>query len=74
MHIVAWKKALNHGLKLTKIHRIVPFDQEAWLKSYIDMNTRLRTEAKIDFEKDFFKLMNNAVFGKTMVNIRKHRY
>ena len=63
-HINSLKQALNHGLK---------FNQEAWLKPYIDMNTELRKAAKNDFEKDLFKLMNNSVFGKTMKNIRKRR-
>ena len=72
-HINSLKQALNHGFKLKKIHRIIEFNQEAWLQPYIDMNTELRKAAKNDFEKDLFKLMNNSVFGKTMENIRKHR-
>ena len=67
------KQALNRGLKLKKVHRIIEFNKKAWLQPYIDMNTELRKLAKDDFEKDLFKLMNNAVFGKTMENIRKHR-
>ena len=73
VHIKSLKQALNHGLKLKRVHRIIEFSQKAWLKPYIDMNTELRKLAKDDFEKDLLKLMNNAVFGKTMENIRKHR-
>ena len=69
----ALKQALNNGLILKEVHSIIKFNQEVWLKPYIDMNIKLRTDAKIDFEKDFFKVMNNAVFGKTMENVRKHR-
>ena len=69
----ALKQALNHGLVLNKVHEVISFRLEAWLKSYIEMNTALRTQAKNDFEKDYFKLKNNSAYGKTMENIRKHR-
>ena len=73
VHINSLKQALNNGLKLKEIHRIIGFNQKAWLKPYIDVNTELRKLARNDFEKYLFKLMNNVVFGKTMENIRKHR-
>ena len=73
IHIQALNQALQHGLRLDRIHIAIEFDQSPWLKTYIDFNTQLRTAATNDFEKDFFKLMNNSVFRKTMENIRKHR-
>ena len=73
VHINVLKQVLDHGLKLRKVYRVIEFEQEAWLKEYIDVNTELRKKATNDIEKDFFKLMNNAVFGKTMENVRKHR-
>ena len=69
-HINALKQALNHGLNLKKIHRVIEFNKKEWLKPYIDMNTELRKVAKNDFEKDRFKLMNNSVFEK---NDGKHK-
>ena len=73
IHIQALNQALQHELRLHRIHRAIEFDQSPWLRTYIDFNTQLRTAATNDFEKDFFKLMNNSVFRKMMENIRKHR-
>ena len=64
VHIKALKQPLNHGLILKKVYRVIQFNKEAWLKPYIEMDTKLRTEAKNVFEKDFFKLMNNCVLER----------
>ena len=72
-HTKNLKQALNHGLILKKVHRVTKLNQKAWPKPYIDMNTKLRQKVKNNFEQYFFKPMNNAVFGKTMENVRKHR-
>ena len=70
IHYKNLEQCLNLGMKLKKVHCAIKFNECAWLKDYIQLNTDSRTKGTTDFEKDFFKLMNNSVFGKTMENVR----
>ena len=73
LHHKNLKQYLEEGMILKKVHRGIKFYQSPWMEPYIRKNTELRKEAKNAFEKDFFKLMNNSVFGKTIENIRKRQ-
>lgn len=69
----ALKQTWKHELILKKVHRVIKFEQSAWLKAFIDLNARWRTQATNKFEKDFFKLVKNTVFEKTVENVRSHK-
>ena len=72
-HIKKIKQALKHGLKIKQVRKAIFFYLEAWLKVYIEKNTELRKKAKNDFEKYFYKLLNNSVFGCSIMKVRRHR-
>ena len=73
VHISLLKQLLNHGLTFKKVRRVISFNQEAWMKDYIITNIEERKKADNEFKKDFYKLMCNAVFGKSMEQVRNHR-
>ena len=70
VHYCMLKFYVRHGMNVEKVHEVISFKQSKWLEKYIDFNTQKRSKTKNDFEKDFYKLLNNAFYGKTMENVR----
>lgn len=73
VHYRTLKQAINNGLMVMRTHRVLKFEQSKWLKKYVDFNTKLRNESTTKFGKDLFKLIINAIFGKTMENVEKRK-